>query len=96
MSPRDDDPSLFDDQDGPDLSPPEESYRLYQHKNAAKIETKGWHGYYSGPGAPMRATTRYSACPPRWGSGLYRAASSLEKRSRSSTRKSCRSSGLPR
>ena len=26
--------------------PPQAGFRLYRHKNAANIETKGWHGYY--------------------------------------------------
>ena len=34
MAPRDNEPSLFDDQEGPDLSSPREGFELYRHKNA--------------------------------------------------------------
>jgi hypothetical protein len=46
VAPRDNEPSLFDDQEGPDLSSPGEGFELYRHKNADKMRTKGWHGYY--------------------------------------------------
>ena len=46
MAPRDNEPSLLDDQEGPDLSSPGEGFELYRHKNADKMRTKGWHGYY--------------------------------------------------
>ena len=46
MAPSGDEPSLFDDQEGPDLSPPGEGFKLYRHKNADKMQTKNWHGYY--------------------------------------------------
>ena len=46
MAPRDNEPSLFDDEEGPDLTPPGESFELYRHKNADMMRTKGWHGYY--------------------------------------------------
>ena len=46
MAPRGEVPSLFDDQDGPDLRPPEEGFDLYRHKDADEMTTKGWHGYY--------------------------------------------------
>ena len=26
--------------------PPEGGFKLYQHKNAEKMRTKNWHGYY--------------------------------------------------
>jgi hypothetical protein len=39
-------PSIHDEHDGPDLTPPEEGFELYRHKDAEKMETKGWHGYY--------------------------------------------------
>jgi hypothetical protein len=39
-------PSLHDDQEGPDLAPPGEGFELYRHKNAEKMRTKNWHGYY--------------------------------------------------
>jgi hypothetical protein len=29
-----------------DLSPPGGGFELYRHKNADKMKTKGWHGYY--------------------------------------------------
>jgi hypothetical protein len=32
--------------EGPDLSSPGEGFELYRHKNADKMRTKGWHGYY--------------------------------------------------
>ncbi len=28
------------------LTPPEGGYKLYRHKNAARINTKNWHGLY--------------------------------------------------
>jgi hypothetical protein len=46
VAPRDNEPSLFDDQEGPDLSSPGEGFELYRHKNADKMRTKGWHRYY--------------------------------------------------
>ncbi len=46
MAPRDNEPSLFDDEEGPDLSPPGEGFELYRHKDAEKVKTKNWHGYY--------------------------------------------------
>ena len=63
MAPRDNEPSLFDDQEGPDLSSPGEGFELYRHKNADKMRTKGWHG--TGPGLPSRVTTRYVVYSPR-------------------------------
>ena len=48
MTPRGDEPSLFDDQEGPDLAPPGEGFALYRHKGAEKIRTRNWHGYYWG------------------------------------------------
>ena len=29
-----------------DLTPPEEGYELYRHKNAGETQTKNWHGLY--------------------------------------------------
>jgi hypothetical protein len=39
-------PSAHDDQEGPDFSPPEGDFELYRHKEAHKMRTKNWHGYY--------------------------------------------------
>jgi hypothetical protein len=39
-------PSIHDDEDGPHLTPPGEDFELYRYKNAEKIRTKHWHGYY--------------------------------------------------
>jgi hypothetical protein len=46
VAPRDNEPSHFDDEEGPDLTPPGEGFDLYRHKDADKISKKGWHGYY--------------------------------------------------
>ena len=46
MAPRDNEPPPFDDEDGPGLTPPGEGFELYRHKDADKMRTKGWHGYY--------------------------------------------------
>ena len=46
MAPRENEPPLFDDEERPELTPPGEGFKLYQHKNADKMTTKGWHGYY--------------------------------------------------
>ena len=46
MAPRGDEPSLFDDQDGPDLRPPGEGFQLYRYRDAEEMTTKGWHGHY--------------------------------------------------
>ena len=46
MTPRDNEPSLFDDQEGPNLSLPGEGFELYRHKIADKMRMKEWHGYY--------------------------------------------------
>ncbi len=46
MAPRDKGPSLFDDEEKPDLTPPGEGFELYRHKGADVMRTKGWHGYY--------------------------------------------------
>ena len=46
MAPRDNESPLFDDEDGPDLASPGEGFELYRHKDADKMRTKGWHGYY--------------------------------------------------
>ena len=37
----------FDDEGkGLNLAPPDEGFELYRHKDAEKMRTKGWHGYY--------------------------------------------------
>jgi hypothetical protein len=36
----------FDDEEGLDLTPPEEGFELYRHKDTEKMRTKDWHGYY--------------------------------------------------
>jgi hypothetical protein len=46
VAPRDNEPLLFDGEEGPDLTPPGEGFELYRHKNADMMRTKGWHGYY--------------------------------------------------
>ena len=46
MTPHGDEPSLFDDQEGSDLTPPGEGFELYRYKDADKLRTKNWHGYY--------------------------------------------------
>jgi hypothetical protein len=39
-------PSLFGDEEGSDLTPPGEGFELYRYKDAEKMRTSGWHGYY--------------------------------------------------
>jgi hypothetical protein len=39
-------PSVHDDQEEPHLSLPGEGFELYRYKNAEKMRTKNWHGYY--------------------------------------------------
>ncbi len=46
MAPRDSEPSLFDDEEGPDLTPPGEGFELYRHKDVEMMRTKNWRGYY--------------------------------------------------
>ena len=46
MAPRDSEPSLFDDDEGYDLTPPGEGFELYRHKDADEMGTRNWHGYY--------------------------------------------------
>jgi hypothetical protein len=46
VAPCDNEPSLTDDQEGPDPGSPGEGFELYRHKNADKMRTKAWHGYY--------------------------------------------------
>jgi hypothetical protein len=41
-----DHPSVYDDQEGSDLSPSEGDFELYRHKDAHTMRTKNWHGYY--------------------------------------------------
>jgi hypothetical protein len=37
----------FDDEgEGSNLTPPDEGFELYRHKDAEKMRMKGWHGYY--------------------------------------------------
>ena len=36
----------FDDEEGPDLTPPEEGFELYRRIDAEKMRTTNWHGYY--------------------------------------------------
>jgi hypothetical protein len=36
----------FDEEEGPNLTPPEEGFELYRHKDTEKMRTKNWHGYY--------------------------------------------------
>jgi hypothetical protein len=40
------DPSIHDDEEGPDLRPPAEGYELYRHTVAENMATRNWHGYY--------------------------------------------------
>jgi hypothetical protein len=46
VAPRDSEPSLFDDDEGYDLTPPGEGFELYRHKDADEMGTRNWHGYY--------------------------------------------------
>jgi hypothetical protein len=46
VTPLNNEPSLFDDEEGPDLTSPGEGFELYRHKNAEKMRTRKWHGYY--------------------------------------------------
>jgi hypothetical protein len=46
MAPSGDEPSLFDDREGLNLTPPGEGFELYRHKDADKMRTRNWHGYY--------------------------------------------------
>jgi hypothetical protein len=39
-------PSAHDEEEGPDLTPPEEGYELYRHTDSANMATTNWHGYY--------------------------------------------------
>jgi hypothetical protein len=39
-------PLSFDDEEGSNLTPPEEGFELYRHKDAQKMRTKNWRGYY--------------------------------------------------
>ena len=36
----------IDDEEGLDLTPPGVGFELYRHKDAERMKTKGWHGYY--------------------------------------------------
>ncbi len=46
MAPRDTEPSLFDDEEGPGFTLPGEGFELYRHKEADEMGMKGWHSYY--------------------------------------------------
>lgn len=46
MAPPDSEASHFDDREGLDLTPPGEGFELYRHKDAEKMRTRNWHGYY--------------------------------------------------
>ena len=46
MGTRGDEPTPFDDQEDPDLSPPGEGFELYRHRKADEMGTKRWQGYY--------------------------------------------------
>ncbi len=46
MSAAQDGSSPGDYLEGSDLTPPEEGYELYRHKNAGEAKTKNWHGLY--------------------------------------------------
>jgi hypothetical protein len=39
-------PLSFDDEEGSNHPPPEEGFELYRHKDAQKMRTKNWRGYY--------------------------------------------------
>jgi hypothetical protein len=39
-------PLSFDDEEGSNHTPPEEGFELYRHKDAQKMRTKNWRGYY--------------------------------------------------
>ena len=43
---RGNEPPPFENEESPDLSSPGEGFELYRHKDAEKMRTKGWHGYY--------------------------------------------------
>lgn len=38
--------SAGEDQEPPDLTPPDGGYELYRHKNAGAMRTRNWHGLY--------------------------------------------------
>lgn len=86
MAPRENEPSLFDDQQGPDLSSPGEGFELYRHKNADKMRTKGWHGYYW---ARLTEQGDYEirGVPSTLGSTQGQGASSLGRASKNTTRR---------
>jgi hypothetical protein len=46
MAPSGDEPFLFDDREGLNHTPPGEGFELYRHKDAGKMRTRNWHGYY--------------------------------------------------
>lgn len=40
------DASRGEDGDGPNLAPPGDGYELYRHRNAERMTTANWRGYY--------------------------------------------------
>jgi hypothetical protein len=46
MASADNEPPTFDDEVAPELTPPGEGFELYRHKDADKMRTRRWHGYY--------------------------------------------------
>jgi len=46
VAPRENESSLFDDEEGPDLTPPGKGFELYRYKHADEMRTKRWPGYY--------------------------------------------------
>lgn len=40
------DASRGEDGEGLDFAPPEEGYELYRHRDAGRMTTRNWHGYY--------------------------------------------------
>lgn len=64
-------------EDGPDLSPPGEGFELYRHRNAGRMGTRGWHGYYwarpTGEGEYEIRTLPSSLGEPSASGGLWPA-----------------------
>ena len=46
VAPHADEPPAFEGQEGLHLTPPGEGYELYRHKDAQKMRSRNWHGYY--------------------------------------------------
>jgi hypothetical protein len=74
MTPSDSELPTFDDEEGPNLSPPGEGFELYRHKDAEKMRTR-------------KAITRSATCPPCLGSTQCPGASCLKRASKSTTRR---------